>query len=329
MNIYGGLIQFCIWTTVFLTVAFALLVLRRWYTEHRTPVYKARQKAITHSYLRRVQGMEVEQTGVKWSVEARLQALTHLLMLLRGGDRDRLIQLAELDGLLKAPLRQCKAWRAARRIDAVRTLQQYGGEAAIAKLREVLRHDRHRIVRLNAAFALAGFHQLPPPRETIELIGMPARAPTRLDVAMLRALASEYPTHLVRMLGDVMPHPRRAAIIDALGWSNVESVIPTLERAASFDNIEIRCAALRAVGKLGHPSVAKWVLEALEDPNAFVRIQAVNCCATLRLTKALPVLRVLSHDPELWVRLRAEEAIPRLESLVAERQAKPAMQVAV
>lgn len=119
-----------------------------------------------------------------------------------------------------------------------------------------------------------------------------------------------------------MPHARRAAIIDALGWSNDHSVISTLERASSFENIEIRCAALRAAGKLGHPSVAEWVLKALEDSAPNVRIQAVNSCASLHLTKALPMLRSLANDPELWVRLRAEEAIPRLESLEAERRPK-------
>tara|TARA_R110001606_G_scaffold20146_5_gene72790 strand:+ start:732 stop:1721 length:990 start_codon:yes stop_codon:yes gene_type:complete len=322
MNIYEGLIHFCIWTTVFLIVIFALLVLRRWITERRAPVYKARQKAITRNYLQRISGFELDQTDVKWTVKERLQAVSHLLMLLRGSDRTKLIQLAEIDGLLKAPLRQCKAWRAARRIDAVRTLQQYGGEAAIAKLREVLRHDRHRIVRLNAAFALASFRKLPPPRETIALIGMPSRAPTRLDVAMLRALADEYPVQLSHILGDVMSHAKRAAIIDSLGWSNDPVVLPTLERAGSFDNIEIRCAALRAAGRLGHPSVARWVLQALDDSNPIVRMQAVNSCAALRLTRALPKLRVLANDPELWVRLRTEEAIPRLESQIADRQAK-------
>lgn len=156
---------------------------------------------------------------------------------------------------------------------------------------------------------------------------MPSRAPTRLDVAMLRVLAPEYPAQLVHILGDVMSHARRAAIIDALGWANDPAVLPALERAGSFDNIEIRCAALRAAGKMGHPSVAKWVLEALDDLNPIVRVQAVNSCAALRLTRALPKLRTLAHDSELWVRLRAEEAIPRLESLVAERQAKIAKKV--
>ena len=319
MTIYGGLIQFCVWTTVLLSAAFALLVLRRWLTERRAPFYKARQQAITRNYLQRVGGFQQDDVD-RWTVRERLSAVEHLLLLLRGGDRDRLIQLAEIDGLLDAVLRRANAWRAARRIDSIRILQQFGGESAIAKLRESLGHDRHRIVRLNAAFALASFGRLPPPRETIDMLGMPTRAPTRLDVAILRAMAPDYSDHLERLLDEQMPLDRRAAIVDALGWSGHHSVLPTLESASTFDNAEIRCAALRAAAKVGHPSVAPWVTRALDDTDSYVRIQAANSCAALGLKGAIPALRVLTHDPELWVRLRAAEALTKLRPKSAARQ---------
>ncbi len=315
MSVYSGLIWFCIWSTVGLSAAFALLIVRRWISQKRAPLKKARQVAITRGYLQRVGGFNHQDGGAGWPPAERLQAVGHLLLLLRGAERDRLIQLAEIDGLMVAVLRKCKAWRAARRIDAIRNLQQFGGDVAVAALRDILRTDRHRIVRLNAAFALASFGRLPPPRETIKLIGMPNRTPTRLDVAMLRAMAPNYADHLVRMLGDTMPHARRAAIVDALGWSGDHSVMPALVRASMFDDVEIRCAALRAAAKLGHPAAGQWVQAALGDSNANVRIQAVNGCAALRLVDAVPVLRQLRSDPELWVRLRSEEALAQLDPM--------------
>lgn len=315
MSIYNGLILFCIWSTVGLSAGFALLIVRRWISQKRIPLQKARQVAITRSYLQRVGGFSHQSGGAGWPTAERLQAIGHLLLLLRGAERDRLIQLVEIDGLLVAALRKCKAWRAARRIDAIRNLQQFGGDAAVAALRDVLRTDRHRIVRLNAAFALASFGRLPPPRETIELIGMPSRTPTRLDVAMMRAMAPDYADQLVRMLSDGMPLARHAAIVDALGWSADHAVLPALMRASTSDDIEIRCAALRAVAKLGHPAAGPWVQAALGDSNANVRIQAVNSCAALRLVDAVPMLRQMCSDPELWVRLRAEEALAQLVPL--------------
>ncbi len=306
---YNGLIFFCVYTTLALSIAFGLLVLHRWMTERRAPIAKARQGAIAHSYLQRVGGFAKDNSDAKWSKGERIQALGHLLLLLRGGDRDRLIQLAEIDGLLKVTLRQTKAWRAARRIDAIRTLQQFGGEAAIARMRHVLGNDRHRIVRLNAAFALASFGRLPPPRETIQLLDMPKRRPTRLDIAILRAMAPDYAEHLVRLLDEELPHSRRAAIVDALGWSGDQSVLLTLEQASKFEDIEVRCAALRAGAKLGHHSVAEWVVEALSDDDPNVRVQAVNSASALGLVQAVPLLQSMVEDRELWVRLRAAEAL--------------------
>ena len=312
MNLYTGLIRLCVTTTVVLTAAFAMLVVRRWILERRAPLRAARQQAITRNYLQRVGGLLEDPPAARWAVRQRLGAVGHLLLLLRGGDRDRLIQLAELDGLFDAALRQTSAMRAARRIDATRILQQLGGEAAVAKLREMLSRDPHRIVRLNAAFSLASFGRLPPPRETMRLLDMPGRAPTPLDIAILRALAPEYSDHLVLMLGETMPHSRRAAIIDALGWSKTRSVLPTLRRAAGFDDVEVRCAALRAAARLGQSSAAPWIVRALDDSAGSVRIQAVNSCSALGLHQAIPALQALTCDANIWVRLRAEQALLKL-----------------
>lgn len=312
MTLATSLIRFCIAATAILIAVFAMLVVRRWIIERRAPIYAARRSAITRNYLQRVAGYIEEPAAARWSVRERLGAVGHLLLLLRGGERDRLIQLAEIDGLFDAVLAQTTGLNAARRIDAIRMLQQLGGEAAIAKLREILRIDPHRIVRLNAAFSLASFGRLPPPRETMRLLDMPGRAPTPLDIAILRALAPDYSDHLERMLGDRMPHSRRAAIIDALGWSRNDAVMPTLERASTFVDVEVRCAALRAAARLGQSAAAPWIIAGLTDASSVVRIQAVNGCCVLGLQQALPALRALTRDPEIWVRLRAEEAVLKL-----------------
>lgn len=312
MNGYSAMIHFCIWSSAAMAMAFAALVIRRLYTEHQEPIIKARQTAITRAYLQRVQGMPADMRSPSWKTTECMNAVSHLLLLLRGGEREILVQLAEDDGLLARTLRLSHAWRAARRIDAIRILQQFGGALAVQRLTEMLASDAHNIVRLNAAFALAQFGKLPPPRETITMLGMPFRTPTRMDVAMLRAMAPDHAAEMQEMLFEAMPHSRRAAIIDALGWSADMSVLPVLERAARFDNIDVQCSALRAAAKLGNPNVGIWVIRALGDQNPVVRTQAINSCASLRLAEAVPILRELTVDPELWVRLRAGEALDEL-----------------
>lgn len=293
--------------------AFGMLLVRRWHQERRGLEDREKLAAITRSYMRRVAGQIDDVQPSRWSDQLRLRAVSHIHLLLRGGERHRLMQIAELDGLLRAAIRRSRSWRSARRIDAIRFLQQFGSEVCIARLREMFARDRNRTVRLEAAFALASVHALPPPRETIRILGMFDRKSNRLDHALFRATASLYPEQMALILNDPISPDHFALVIDALGWSESASVLPILEEASRSDHAEIRASALQAAGQLGIPSVQDWVLERLEDPVEFVRIQAVNCCMKLQLRDAVPRLNTLLDDEALWVRLRAEQALDVLE----------------
>lgn len=293
--------------------AFGILLVRRWYQERRRQKDPEKLAAITRSYMRRVAGQRDDSDSSRWSDQLRLTAVSHIHLLLRGGERNRLMQMAELDGLLRATLRQSESWQPARRIDAIRLMQQFGSEACIARIRELFARDRNKSVRLEAAFALASVHALPPPRETIRILGIFDRKTNRLDHALFRATAPHYPEQMALILDDKIAHGHRALIIDALGWAGSASVLPILERASRFDHAEIRGAALQAAAQLGIPSVEPWVIARLNDPVEFVRIQAVNCCAKLGLRSAIPQLHGLLDEEALWVKLRAEQALDVLE----------------
>ncbi|MFC0588944.1 HEAT repeat domain-containing protein [Novosphingobium aquiterrae] len=302
-----------VWISVVAAAAlgsfFLLLLFRRWRIEHREASNQNKLAEITRNYLQRVGGFSVDGPDQRWPAGLKLAAISHLHLLLRGGERERLMQMAELDGLLNETLQTSKSRRAHRRIDAIRLLQQFGSEACVARLRELMARDRNPTVRVEAAFALASIDALPPPRELIRILGLFDRNPRRLDSALLRATAKHYCDHLQRLLNDPMPHWRRALIVDALGWSEDPSVLETLARAGAMESAELRSAALRAAARLGHPSVAEWVIPLLHDPVAFVRVQAANCCAVLGLASARPDLVEIARDEDLWVRLRAAHAL--------------------
>lgn len=288
---------------------FGILLLRRWHLERRDRARMQAVAIVTRSYLQRIGGFAPANAPTRGLKPVRLEAVGHLHLLLRGAERQRLMQLAELDGLLAHALRASRSRRAARRIDAIRALQQFGSEGCIARLRAMLARDRNPAVRLEAAFALASLAALPPPRELVRLLGMFEHAPHRLDSALLRAAAAHYPDHLTLMLGDDLPPRYRALIVDALGYSDDPAVLPTLQAAFNEPFAEVRSAALRGAARIGHPAVAEWVIGALDDPVAFVRVQAANSCALLALQAAAPALRAHMTDPDLWVRLRCESAL--------------------
>ena len=290
-------------------VIFLLLVLRRFLAERAVARNKRIDSDITRSYLRRVAGHRPEGDETAWTTERRLAAITHIQALLRGGERGRLMQIAELDGLLAETVRRSHRWRRSERVSAIRMLQRFGSELCIARLRELMAHDRSQRVRIEAAFALAAAHALPPPRETMRILRMTERDPSRLDVALLRASAPDYREQLTLLLEDDLSPIWRAQLIDSLGWSGDVAIIPILEAASKDEHPEIRSAALRASAKLGHPGGRDWIMASLGDPDPNVRVQAVNTCAALGLTECAPKLSALRKDSQLWVRLRAEQAL--------------------
>lgn len=325
MSAVISIIQLSILLLLGVLASFALLLFRRWRLESSMAAEQGILAAITRSYLRRVSGQADPEESRIWPDSLRLRAISHIHMLLRGGERGRLMQLAELDGLLLAALRQSRRWRSAQRIDAVRLLQQFGSEVCIGRLREIMARDGSRFVQLEAAFALAAVHALPPPRETIRILGLFDRQPNSLDVALLRASAPVYVEQMKLLLADALPLTWRVRIIDAIGWCGDLSIVPLLADSAVSDCPELRCAALRSAAKLGHPSAEPWVLAGLDDPISIVRIQAANTCSALRLKSAVPLLRKMLSDEDLWVRLRAEHALEVLVDHWTPREAQDAV----
>ena len=297
---------------VVVVVLFFLLVLRRYLAERRMAANKRIDAAITRSYLRRVAGHRPEADEKGWTSRRRLAAVSHIQALLRGGERNRLMQIAELDGLLAATLRRSRSWRRSERVSAIRLLQRFGSEACIARLRQMLARDTSQRVKIEAAFALAAAYALPPPRETVRILKMTKRVPSKLDAALLRASAPEYPEQLALLLEDDLSPEWRAQVIDSLGWSGNIAFVGLLEEASRHEDAEVRCAAMRACAKLGHPGAGDFIKAALQDPAAKVRTQAVRACSALGLKGAVEDIRPLLADPELWVRLRAEQALEAL-----------------
>ncbi|AXK43140.1 HEAT repeat domain-containing protein [Erythrobacter aureus] len=309
--------QDIVWATALcasmIVLTFLALVFRRFLSEKGRARRDERDTAITRGYLKRVAGHPIGETK-RWPREARLAAISRILPLLRGGERTRLLQIAELDGVLSETIRASQSLSKTQRINAIQLLQRFGSEACIGRLREMLARDQSQRVRLEAAFALAANGALPPPRETLRILNALRRLPTPLDSALLRSAAPLYPEQMLLLLDDDLPDAWRAQIIDALGWSENMAIIDTLGSVASHDNPEIRAAAMRASSRLGHPAAASWVFAGFRDPVASVRLQAIAACVRLGLRDAVPQLRRLLADEQLWVRLRAEQALEHFSS---------------
>lgn len=311
MTGYENIIYGTIMCAIAVCLAFLVLVLRRYVSERKRAKRDDRDTAVTRSYLQRVAGQRAAATP-EWKRSTRLAAISRILPLLRGGERTRLLQIAEFDGVLRDVLRRSHSVARAERISSIHLLQRFGSEACVARLRQMMARDRSARVRLEAAFALGANGALPPPREMLRILGWHNRLPSRLDIALLRSAAPLYPEQMMLLLDDNLSSAWRAQVVDALGWSGDMQVITVLEGLADDPDPEIRCAVLRASSRLGHPASAKWTSAGLGDDNTAVRLQAIAASRRLGLTEAVPQLMVLRDDAQLWVRLRAEQALEQL-----------------
>lgn len=302
----------------------ALLILRRWRSEFVAARRDAMQSTITRHYLRRAADPVIDYPPADdpgWPAALRLTAVSHLLLLLRGRERERLLETVDSEGLLDPWLRRAGRRRAATRAGAIRVLEQVGSPRAVRTLVGLMANDRSPTIRIEAAGALARLGHLPNVRDTVSLLGLRAGGTTRLHFAIMRSLAPRGWREMVEMLGEQPPASLRALLVDALGWSGELSVLEHVSGASSDPDPRVRSAALTAAQQLKHVRTAEWVIALLDDPDPSLRAQAALACGHLRLVAAVRRLRSLVNDQSLWVRMRAHEALAALRQSRDELQA--------
>lgn len=241
-----------------------------------------------------------------------LEACLQLYQLVRGTDRKQLTEFVERYDLLAKVEKRLSSRLAPRRVDAIRTLERIGSHRAIDLLTHMMIRDRALTVRQEAAAGLARLDALPKPTVVVAVLEMETRPITRLDCALLRSMAVREPEDMLVLSRRILPPGLKAAVVEALGWIPNFGGLPEIKKAASDENVDIRCAALRAACKIGHPAVRNWIEFLLHDADETARAQAAMTAGALKLRKFTPVLEQLSHDFSPWVRMRSKEALKRM-----------------
>lgn len=237
------------------------------------------------------------------------RVVSRFLQLMRGTDRDRLLDIADAAGIADQAIAQLSHRHEARRVDAMRVLERFPVPSAIAALRAAMEGDEDYAVRTEAAATLARVDRLPEAQVVIDALGLKTRQPNLLHAAIFR-VAAEHDAREIAALAEYRSlGALRPVLAEALGWSQDYSMLPSLAKFAADPNPEMRTAALKAARRLGHPGVKDWVLALLVDGVDVVRVQAARTCGKLGFREAIPVLVKLTENPSWWVRVRAGEAL--------------------
>ncbi len=295
----------------------AILVARRWRGEvSRAKHEKMRQQAV-RSYLAQIEGADEPARIDTIPTDTKLEAISHLLRLTRGADREKLLKLADEDRLFANAIAASNSSRPARRSEAILILEQFGSPRCLQTLEILLANDNSTMIRLEAAAALARLRALPSLRDLISLLALDRTRPIRLHIALFASLAETNPEQIRELLATDIPAYLRAMLIDALSSSGDFQDMLEFERAATHEEAEVRSAALRAARRFGDPRCEKWVLPMLSDPIDYVRMQAAQTIAKLGFARARPALEEMTGDESIWVRVRVSEALSLLPGAAA------------
>lgn len=123
---------------------------------------------------------------------------------------------------------------------------------------------------------------------------------------------------IVESLADPTPRVRVSAVY-ALGPENPRwapkdrpAVREALVRALGDEDMEVRQASLRALGRLRDPEALDALIAAVGDPEGSVREELARALASLDQRRALTALHVLESDPEANVRQAAAQSVSYL-----------------
>lgn len=293
-------------------IAMATLLLRRRRLEGQSKVREADITAASRAFMQALAGNSTVLAPSSAPPAAKRAALSHLLRLVRGDDRVRLLALGKAEGLFADSIAALRRAAPARRIDAMRLLEQFGSAECIVALTRCVRSDASPNVRLEAAAALPRLGRPPPVADLIEALGLRNRPATRLHAALFRSLAVRDAAAIVRLAASAAHARLRPLLMEAIGWSDDLTATDILARHAADPDPEVRCSAVRAARSLAHPGAGAWLVRLLDDPNQAVRIQAAQACGQLRVTAGVTALWRLATEPSWWVRLRAREALEQL-----------------
>jgi HEAT repeat protein len=303
-------------------VQILVLLFRRRRIEKRAAISHATERAVSREVMALISGQLTFEDAAVFAAASpadRLQALSHLMQLVRGDDRDALLAIADRSHILDGALKGIRRRSAARRVDAMRVLEQFATPESVEALTLALSEDPAISVRIEAAAALARMGRPQAPAALIHLLDLRHQPPTRLHEALFRAAAEPFAPDLVRLADDRSLGGIRPLLVEALGWSGNFAVADGLGAHAADADPDVRCAALRAARRLGNPAAAPWALRLLLDPVESVRIQAIQACERLGVRDAIPILTSLIENPSWWVRMRAKQALDSLRPRQAIR----------
>lgn len=244
--------------------------------------------------------------------QAAEQILLHMLGMLAGENRDKLVELAKMQGLVNSELGELRSGDWTRRELAAMNLGIIRLPETVPYLARLL-YDRHVPVRYTAARSLAMVGSVEAFASLVDLIAKPKY----IDTARLLEIVQQAPRANVepiqRMIeNEQAPLTVRLLLVDLTGDWREYRLVESLRSLLRSNEKELVIHAIKALVRIGDIDSVPEIIQMVDDPRWEVRSQVVKAAGLLGFTEALPLLRKALTDEAFWVRRNAAESLVAL-----------------
>lgn len=251
--------------------------------------------------------------GVDHRARVMGEALLELLAMVRGGERERLLEALQSIKMDQRFRRRLFRGGIAGRMVAAETLSHFPGPETVEALKAALARTRHGNLRVALMRSLIELDAAPPLAEVLQEVHRSRGSDSLLYLPLMRRLVNSDTRAALHAFGDPATPPKaRVILAEALGASGDFRALQPLCIGATAPDVELRIASVRGLAVMGHPAAEPRILAALEDPVWMVRSAACEAAGRIGLKTAVPLLITQLSDPVWWVRFRAGEALSAL-----------------
>ncbi|HET9480781.1 MAG TPA: HEAT repeat domain-containing protein, partial [Candidatus Polarisedimenticolia bacterium] len=225
----------------------------------------------------------------------------------KGSVRDRAREAFERLGLVDHYLEKLESRRWWARAEAAEKLGMMGSEKATRALVDHMQ-DPVPEVRVRVARALGLIRTSEALVPLIHALRDPGRW-SAIRVAGILIGAGDESVEILLKKFDGLPLHARISAIDIFGRIRSLKATRKLRELLRDGEPDIRARAAFALGFIGDPNSAPFLIESLKDDSWAVRAMATKALGRLREEASVPALCGALADPQWWVRTNAAEAL--------------------
>lgn len=231
-----------------------------------------------------------------------------ILRTVKGGDAQRIVKLLDAWEIQPLLLKMLGHSRRGVKIQAVSLLAYFSSAESLQALLSCC-EDPDTYVQMAALRGLSARRDAAHISQIIQSLSVAKKANKLMLADILKRFGEPAVPSLVGLSsGKALVEVRLAALI-ALGSIRSLNAVEPLIKLLNDENENIRAQSAQALGKIGDIRAGTSLMERLTDTNASVRHHAAQALGALHLNESIPALAGILNDQNWWVRFRAAEAL--------------------